>query len=364
MVTSDSGSMSIVQFHLPTNQTAMVQSVIQPNHQSVIQQTNPISAIQLPKNVILVNKIAPGSVIQSTETEPMIKEDTEQQSVQIYEDESKRRREILARRPSYRKILSDLSATEATSAAATTATTRVVTATNTIESTTAQKNGNNKVEANNELRESQNSAQQQSAQQQQQLQQQQQQQQQQSSSSTPVSSVSISSGGTVAPPSVLPTQPSQSQTSTISIPSSYIKMLPSIQINPQDGSTTTIQGIPTIMTNSNTGSSTIVQYATSSHDGQFIVPAYQLRPTNHPAIAQNVVMATATPNIPTPNVDEAVKKREMRLLKNREAAKECRRKKKEYIKCLENRVAVLENQNKALIEELKTLKELYCKKSD
>lgn len=44
----------------------------------------------------------------------------------------------------------------------------------------------------------------------------------------------------------------------------------------------------------------------------------------------------------------------------REAARECRRKKKEYIKCLENRVAVLETQNKTLIEELKTLKELYC----
>lgn len=52
----------------------------------------------------------------------------------------------------------------------------------------------------------------------------------------------------------------------------------------------------------------------------------------------------------------------MRLLKNREAARECRRKKKEYIKCLENRVAVLENQNKALIDELKSLKELYCQK--
>lgn len=54
------------------------------------------------------------------------------------------------------------------------------------------------------------------------------------------------------------------------------------------------------------------------------------------------------------------RKREMRLLKNREAARECRRKKKEYIKCLENRVAVLENQNKTLIDELKSLKELYC----
>jgi hypothetical protein len=60
--------------------------------------------------------------------------------------------------------------------------------------------------------------------------------------------------------------------------------------------------------------------------------------------------------------NDSNRKRQVRLLKNREAAKECRRKKKEYVKCLENRVAVLENQNKALIEELKTLKELYCRK--
>ncbi|XP_016930807.2 cyclic AMP response element-binding protein B isoform X3 [Drosophila suzukii] len=58
--------------------------------------------------------------------------------------------------------------------------------------------------------------------------------------------------------------------------------------------------------------------------------------------------------------EDQTRKREIRLQKNREAARECRRKKKEYIKCLENRVAVLENQNKALIEELKSLKELYC----
>ena len=51
------------------------------------------------------------------------------------------------------------------------------------------------------------------------------------------------------------------------------------------------------------------------------------------------------------------------ILPNREAARECRAKKKEYIKCLENRVAVLENQNKALIEELKNLKALYCQSS-
>ena len=48
----------------------------------------------------------------------------------------------------------------------------------------------------------------------------------------------------------------------------------------------------------------------------------------------------------------------------REAAKECRRKKKEYVKCLENRVAVLENQNKQLIDELKALKDLYCNKTE
>lgn len=61
---------------------------------------------------------------------------------------------------------------------------------------------------------------------------------------------------------------------------------------------------------------------------------------------------------------EVTRKREIRLLKNREAARECRRKKKEYIKCLENRVAVLENQNKALIDELKSLKELYCQQKN
>lgn len=67
---------------------------------------------------------------------------------------------------------------------------------------------------------------------------------------------------------------------------------------------------------------------------------------------------------PQQMAEEATRKRELRLYKNREAARECRRKKKEYVKCLENRVAVLENQNKALIEELKSLKDLYCSKGD
>lgn len=67
-------------------------------------------------------------------------------------------------------------------------------------------------------------------------------------------------------------------------------------------------------------------------------------------------------NGPEGMVIEATKRREVRLQKNREAARECRRKKKEYIKCLENRVQVLEAQNKGLIDELKNLKEMYCHK--
>ena len=82
-------------------------------------------------------------------------------------------------------------------------------------------------------------------------------------------------------------------------------------------------------------------------------------------------------------VDDSSRKREVRLMKNRccfilfvffcvsdtycilcrEAARECRRKKKEYVRCLENRVAVLESQNQALIGELRALKELYLPKS-
>uniref|UniRef100_A0A3Q3LB82 BZIP domain-containing protein n=1 Tax=Labrus bergylta TaxID=56723 RepID=A0A3Q3LB82_9LABR len=53
-----------------------------------------------------------------------------------------------------------------------------------------------------------------------------------------------------------------------------------------------------------------------------------------------------------------------RNLKRKEAARECRRKKKEYVKCLENRVAVLENQNKTLIEELRALKNVYRHKAE
>ncbi|NXC38672.1 CREM protein, partial [Penelope pileata] len=172
-----------------------------------------------------------------------------------------------------------------------------------------------------------------------------------------------------------------------------------IQISnpPSDG----VQGLQTLtMTNSGAPQpgATIVQYAAQSPDGtqQFFVPgsqlvvqgetcvqrlsmavtgdetaatgdmpAYQLRtPTTN--LPQGVVMAASPGALHSPQqlAEEATRKRELRLMKNREAAKECRRRKKEYIKCLESRVAVLEVQNQKLIEELETLKDICSSKTD
>ncbi|CAK1552067.1 unnamed protein product [Leptosia nina] len=220
---------SIVQLTLPAQApSAQVQSVIQPNQQSVIQTASNIQSVQLPKgNVILVSK--PNSVIHTTQgtlqtlqikPEPNSVVSTQGQSSDDSgsDDESPKRkyREMLTRRPSYRKILNDLGGAE----------------------------------------------------------------------------IAVIPAGTIQ----------------------------------------TDSGLHTLAV-SGTGGGAIVQYATNQ-DGQFYVPG--------------------------PILEDQTRKRELRLLKNREAARECRRKKKEYIKCLENRVAVLENQNKALIEELKSLKELYC----
>ncbi|XP_026057278.1 cAMP-responsive element modulator isoform X3 [Carassius auratus] len=85
-----------------------------------------------------------------------------------------------------------------------------------------------------------------------------------------------------------------------------------------------------------------------------------------PASGLSQAMDGSPGSLPSPQqlTEEASRKRELRLMKNREAARECRRKKKEYVKCLENRVAVLEKQNKTLIEELKALKDIYCHKTE
>ncbi|KAM7005676.1 cyclic AMP-dependent transcription factor ATF-1 isoform 2-T2 [Tautogolabrus adspersus] len=135
-----------------------------------------------------------------------------------------------------------------------------------------------------------------------------------------------------------------------------------------------IQGLQAVAMANSGGAqqgTTILQYAQTPDGQQILVPsnqvvvqggemqAYQIRtaPTSS-SLSQSVVMSS-----PVGKSDDPTMKREIRLAKNREAARECRRKKKEYVKCLENRVAVLENQNKTLIEELKTLKDLYCVKT-
>ncbi|XP_072811510.1 cAMP-responsive element modulator isoform X5 [Vicugna pacos] len=157
-----------------------------------------------------------------------------------------------------------------------------------------------------------------------------------------------------------------------------------------------VQGLQALtMTNSGAPppGATIVQYAAQSADGtqQFFVPGsqvvvqdeetelapshmaaatgdmptYQIR-APATALPQGVVMAASPGSLHSPQqlAEEATRKRELRLMKNREAAKECRRRKKEYVKCLESRVAVLEVQNKKLIEELETLKDICSPKTD
>ncbi|XP_012544667.1 cyclic AMP response element-binding protein B isoform X2 [Bombyx mandarina] len=243
---------SIVQLTLPSQApSAQVQSVIQPNQQSVIQTASNIQSVQIPKgNVILVSK--PSSVIHTTQgtlqtlqikPEPNTLVNTQGQSCSDEScgsgDESPKRkyREMLTRRPSYRKILNDL-------------------------------------------------------------------------------------GGAEIADNRMGSRPGCETEVSLSPSLSFAPVIPA-------GTIQTDSGLHTLAVSGAAGGGAIVQYA-ANQDGQFYVPEDQTR------------------------------KRELRLMKNREAARECRRKKKEYIKCLENRVAVLENQNKALIEELKTLKELYC----
>ncbi|XP_022918234.1 cyclic AMP-responsive element-binding protein 1 isoform X4 [Onthophagus taurus] len=206
-----------------------VQSVIQPNQQSVIQTATNIQPVLSKGNVILVGK--PSSVIQTAQGGLQTLQVVETASDDSYSEEEspKKRRDLLTRRPSYRKILNDLG------------------------------------------------------------------------------------GGEIA---VIPAG--------------------AIQISSGEGG----QNIHTLTMTNSTAGGAIVQYAQGQ---EFFVPV----------VAQSASLSGG-------GSEDQARKREMRLLKNREAARECRRKKKEYIKCLENRVAVLENQNKALIDELKSLKELYC----
>ncbi|XP_077424774.1 cyclic AMP-responsive element-binding protein 1-like [Vanacampus margaritifer] len=161
----------------------------------------------------------------------------------------------------------------------------------------------------------------------------------------------------------------------------YIAITQGGAIQLANNGTDGVQGLQALtMANAATAQpgATILQYAQTSDGQQILLPsnqvvvqaasgdvqAYQIRTAPASAITSGVVMATSPALGMGTGTEEVTRKREVRLMKNREAARECRRKKKEYVKCLENRVAVLENQNKTLIEELKALKDLYCHKSE
>lgn len=280
-----SQSLSMVQVSLAS--PLQVQSVIQPN-QHIIQASQNSVIQQAGSGVPTIQ------VVRVAQVDEDLTEDAE----------GKKRREILSRRPSYRKILNDLSSPVSVS----------------------------------KIDEESNSS-----------------QSQDGESQEVANSLSNSA--------------IQYQNATV-IPSG------AIQISVNADGTPVAHGLQTLtMTNSPSSSgsastgATIVQYAQGADGQQFYIPvgstgtmqAYQIATPG--ALPQGVVMATTnTAALGSSNSasEEASRKRELRLLKNREAAKECRRKKKDYVKCLENRVAVLENQNKTLIEELKALKELYC----
>lgn len=295
--------------------------------------TSPTHVKHLPKNVILLNKVGgQGSVIQSTDGENNIhpvqliqtsKEDSDNDGIvgsYLSSDESRKRREILARRPSYRKILSELSSAETQGA--------VASLTNDVKEETTTTSGSE------------------------------------------TSSQESDAGNTIL---VGNTRYHTAAGLLKVVPASAIQL----STGTPEGGLSNLQTLNLqTMTNSNSGTTgTIVQYAAQGQEGQFFVPvtvsaadlqAYQIRTgSTTSGLPQGVVMSSSS-NIQSHHqiAEEASRKRELRLLKNREAAKECRRKKKEYIKCLENRVAVLESQNKALIDELKSLKELYCQKTD
>ncbi|XP_020786710.1 cyclic AMP-responsive element-binding protein 1-like isoform X1 [Boleophthalmus pectinirostris] len=283
-VSSAGPTVTLVQ--LPNGQTVQVHGVIQTAQPSVIQSPQ-VQAVQI-------------STIAESEDS--------QESVDSVTD-SQKRREILSRRPSYRKILNDLSSDAP--------------AVPRIEEEKAEED----------------------------------------SASAAAATPAIT---TVTVPTPI------YQTSS----GQYIAITQGGAIQLANNGTDGVQGIQTLTTAQ--PGATILQYAQTSDGQQILVPsnqvvvqaasgdvqAYQIRAAPASTIAPSVVMASS-PALPTGGATEEVtRKREVRLMKNREAARECRRKKKEYVKCLENRVAVLENQNKTLIEELKALKDLYCHKSE
>uniref|UniRef100_A0A1A7X345 cAMP responsive element binding protein 1 n=1 Tax=Iconisemion striatum TaxID=60296 RepID=A0A1A7X345_9TELE len=277
------GSPTVTVVQLPNGQTVQVHGVIQAAQSSVIQSPQ-VQTVQI-------------STVESEDS---------QESVDSVTD-SQKRREILSRRPSYRKILNDLSSD-------TPAVPRI--------------------------------------------------EEEKSEDDTGPAITTVT----------MPTPIYQTSSGQ------YIAITQGGAIQLANNGTDAVQGLQTL-TMANAAAqpgATILQYAQTSDGQQILVPsnqvvvqaasgdvqAYQIRTAPTSTITPGVVMATSPAMGTTGGTEEVTRKREVRLMKNREAARECRRKKKEYVKCLENRVAVLENQNKTLIEELKALKDLYCHKSE
>lgn len=282
-VTSSSPTVTLVQ--LPNGQTVQVHGVIQAAQPSVIQSPQ----------------------VQTVQISTVAESEDSQESVDSVTD-SQKRREILSRRPSYRKILNDLSS-DAPAVAR-------------IEEEKSEDD-----------------------------------------SAPAITTVTM-------PTPIYQTSSGQ-----------YIAITQGGAIQLANNGTDGVQGLQTLtMANAAAAQpgATILQYAQTSDGQQILVPsnqvvvqaasgdvqAYQIRTAPTSTITPGVVMATSPALGSGGGTEEVTRKREVRLMKNREAARECRRKKKEYVKCLENRVAVLENQNKTLIEELKALKDLYCHKSE
>ncbi|XP_030609447.1 cyclic AMP-responsive element-binding protein 1-like [Archocentrus centrarchus] len=280
-VSSSSPTVTLVQ--LPNGQTVQVHGVIQTAQPSVIQSPQ----------------------VQTVQISTVAESEDSQESVDSVTD-SQKRREILSRRPSYRKILNDLSS----------------------DAPAVPRIEEEKSEDD----------------------------------SVPIATVTM-------PTPIYQTSSGQ-----------YIAITQGGAIQLANNGTDGVQGLQTL-TMANTAAqpgATILQYAQTSDGQQILVPsnqvvvqaasgdvqAYQIRTAPTSTITPGVVMATPPTLGGSGATEEVTRKREVRLMKNREAARECRRKKKEYVKCLENRVAVLENQNKTLIEELKALKDLYCHKSE
>ncbi|XP_051996291.1 cyclic AMP-dependent transcription factor ATF-1 isoform X2 [Xyrauchen texanus] len=292
------------------SQTVTIPTTITASQISQIAQMSlggsPVTVVQLPSGQFQVQGViqsAQSSVIQSppSQAQGQASDSDDSQDSSDSGASNQKSREILARRPSYRKILNDLSAEE--------------------------------LATQNEGEE-------------------------ESATSCAITSVSV------------PTPIYQTSTGQ------YITISSNGSLQLASTCSEGMQGLQTLtMTNSNPSQPTILQYAQTADGQQILLPsnqvvlqgaggemqAYQIRSSSS-SLPQTVVMTSPVISSQGKS-DDPQMKREIRLAKNREAARECRRKKKEYVKCLENRVAVLENQNKTLIEELKTLKDLYCVKT-